>query len=305
MNIWQFGLVLSPFLLFAFGHNNTGWRTIYIMSDSSNSCFKLVDHCYSLHDVTSNWSYFIGSNTTLELLPGRYIVTENISHLVVANIKNFQLKGTSLLEGNVTISCQNGATLGFIFIHSQNVEIINIQISHCSAKLEINASLLNTTLTFYDHVRLDEYLGQDFRSCNAKVARQVPCYIFLACFGNTEMRIYQTAILHSTGIGVFSYNNKKSDLYISESLLAHNQINCVHFVVNAANSEFSLSESRIMSGQTDFSNFSSGLNLIVHFPQKRHNISLTNITFVNNIASYGNFYMHVLCHEPKCVYINI
>lgn len=232
-------------------------------SDSSNSCF--VEHCYSLQDVTSNWSYFIGSNMTLELFPGRYVITENVGHLVIANIMNFQLKGTSLLEGNVTISCQKGATLGFTFIHSKNVEILNIQISHCSAKLEINSSLLNTILTFYDYNRLQEYLRQDFRSCDAKVARQVLCYIFLACFGNTEMRIYQTAILNSTGIGVFSYNNDKSDLDISKSVLAHNQINCVHFVVEAANSTFSLSDSRIMFGQTVFSNLSSGLNLILHF----------------------------------------
>lgn len=117
------------------------------------------------------------------------MITENVGHLVIANIKNFRLKGTSLLKGNVTISCQNGATLGFTFIQNINVEISNIQISHCSAKSESNNSFLNTVLKIFDRAHLDEYLQQDFLSCDAKAARQALCYVFLACFENAGMRI--------------------------------------------------------------------------------------------------------------------
>ena len=109
-------VVLASFLSLVVGQNDTGWRTIYISSGSNSSCF--VDHCYSFQDVISNQSYFFLSNTTLELSPGKYIIIERIGHLVIANIKNFRLKGTtdSLVEESTTISCQNGATLGFFVV---------------------------------------------------------------------------------------------------------------------------------------------------------------------------------------------
>ena len=284
-------VVLTTLLLCVFAQNDTELRTIYITSDNSSSRCP-VDHCYSLEDVFNNQSYFFDSNTTLELLPGSYDITERVGQLVIANVRNFTFKGSSSVKGNVTITCLPGATFGFAFIFSHNVEISNIQISHCSAKLNLSSTLLRTINRVYDNILIRKHLEHDFESCSTKSEQHILCFSFFTSFRNTNVTIHQTSIVHSRGVGVYMYNN--SDIDISNIFLAHNEINCMIFVADAGNTYSSLSDIRIMSGQIANSfNLSSGLNLFVEVMGREHDIIITNVTLENNRAPYGNFYMSV------------
>ena len=272
--------------------NSTEWRAIYITPDGdSNSQVSCpVDHCYHLQDVVSNSPYFFDSYTTLELLPGTYDITEKVGQLVLVNAKNFTLKGSS---PNVTITCQPGATLGLTIIQSQNVEISNIQISHCSAKLQLEDS--NSELLTTYNKKLEEYLKHNLSSCDINAYSYPACYTFLASFRNKNVTIHETAILYSKGVGIFSLDSR--DLDISKSLLAYNQINCINFVLDDTYTDtaFYMSQSQIEFGQTKFYSFmfASGLNLFVHVYDKIHKIQLTNVTLTNNRGAHGNFYMAI------------
>ena len=119
---------------FCINTTQTDWRVVYIKADSDNSQVDCpVQQCHSLLNVIRNQSYYFKSNTTLELLPGNHYITRKVGHLVIANVSNFKITGSSQVKGNVTISCQPDATLGFTFLLSHNVEISNIKISKCSA----------------------------------------------------------------------------------------------------------------------------------------------------------------------------
>ena len=280
-------ILLTAFLfLGAFSQNSTE-RTIYITPDGdSASCPE--DHCYYLQDVVSNSSYFFDSYTTLELLPGMYDITEKVGQLVLVNAENFTLKGSS---SNVTITCQPGATLGLTIIQSQNVEFSDIQISHCSAKLQLEES--NSELLKTYNKQLKRHLKHNLSSCDTNANSYPACYTFLASFKNKKFTIYETAILHSKGVGIFILDSR--DLEISNSLLAYNQINCINFVFDNTDTIFNMSQSQMKFGQTkscDFE-FASGLNLFVYVDEYTHKIHLTNVTLINNRGTHGNFYMVV------------
>ena len=129
-------LLLATFSSFlsSFGQNSTDseiqQRIIYITSEESCP----VDLCYRLEDVLNNSSYFFDSYTTLELLPGEYNITEKVGQLILIEVVNFTLKGSS---PNVTITCQPGATWGLTIIKSLRVEISNVQIYKCFANLQL------------------------------------------------------------------------------------------------------------------------------------------------------------------------
>ena len=300
-------VVLTTLLLCVFAQNETELRTIYITSDNSSSQITScpVDHCYSLQDVFNNQSYIFDSYTMLELLPGSYDITERVGQLVIANVRNFTFKGSSLMKGDVTITCLPGATFGFAFILSHNVEISNIQISYCSAKLNLSSTLLRTINRVYDNILIRKHLEHDFESCNAKSEQHILCFSFFASFRNTNVTIHQTSIVYSRGVGVYMYNN--SDFDISNIFLAHNEINCMIFIADAGNTYSSLSDIKIMSGQiiANSFNLSSGLNLFVEVMGREHDVIITNITLANNRAPYGNFYMSVYFYESTSININI
>ena len=159
-------LLLAASFLNSFSQNSTDSeirkKTIYVAPEDSCP----VDHCYHLKDVLSNTSYFFDSYTTLELLPGVYNITEKVGQLVLVKVKNFTLKGSSL---NVTIICQPGATWGLTIIKSVWVEISNVQIYNCSAKLQLEGRN-NTILTAYNK-QVGQYLKYNLSSCDANVSK--------------------------------------------------------------------------------------------------------------------------------------
>ena len=273
----------------AFSHSSEG-RTVYVIPDDNDLqgltyCSCPADHCYSLQDVLSNSSYFFDSYTTLELLTGMYNITEKVGQLILVNIENFILRGSS---PNVTITCQPGATFGITIVQSQKIEISSIQISHCSAKLQLQES--SSTILKAFNEQATRYLEYNLNSCDTNGNNYPACYTSLASFRNQKVIIYKTAILHSKGVGVFNLDSGSLD--ISESLFAYNQINCINFVLDTTSTTFNMSQSQINFGQTN-SRFASGLNLFVNVRGETHSIQLTNISLANNRGVHGNFYMAV------------
>ena len=169
-----------------------------------------------------------------------------MGHVLIANVSNFKIQGSSLFIGlNAKIVCKAGAALGFTFLQNHNVGIFNVRISNCSAvkNYEVNSSKLDS---------VSSYINED---------HHILCYSFLASFLCTEIAMHNIAILHSRGVG---FSNGR--LTISKVTLAHNEVNCINFVERHARPEptFSMSDSHIMFGAMggDFS-LSSGLNLFI------------------------------------------
>ena len=262
-------------------------RIIYVTPEDSCP----VEHCFHLENILSNSSYFFDSYTTLELLPGEYNITEKVGQLVLVKVENFTFKGSS---PNVTIICQPGVTFGLSIIQSHNIEISNIQISHCSAKILLEGNNNKILKTYNEEAA--RFLEYNLSSCDTKGDRFPACYTFLGCYENKQIIINQTAILHSKGVGIFSIDT--NDLQISKTVLAYNQINCInHMWLDAVSTTFNtcISESQINFGQQHSHSFefASGLNLFVYLVTKTHKIVLNNVTLANNRGTYGNFYMEV------------
>ena len=289
-------LLLATSFLSSFGQNSTDpeiqQRTIYVTPEDSCP----VDRCYRLEDVLRNSSYFFDSYTRLELLPGEYNIIEKVGQLVLVKVKNFTLKG---LSPNVTIICQPGATWGLTIIKSVWVEISNVQIYNCSANLQLEGR--NNTILMAYNEQVGRYLEYNLSSCDVNASKGYPaCHVYLSIFKDREVTIHQTGIFYSRGVGIFSINNK--GLKISKTMLAYNQINCMHYIIiniwfNTINTTLNMSHSQINFGQIKSYSleFASGLNLFVHLNGHTHNISLTNITLTNNRGTHGNFYMSVKC----------
>ena len=285
------------------------WRTIYIIPEDGDLLVDCpVDRCYHLQDVFNNSSYFLDSYTTLELLPGMYNITEEVGQWVLIKVKNFILRGSSR---NVTvITCQSGATWGLSFVQSYQVEISNIQVHHCSAKLQLEESNNPSSANYYNK-QLRKYLRYNLSSCDADTNSFPACYAFLASFKSKKVSIHETAILHSKGVGIFSLNDGYRGLSISNTHLAYNQINCIAFVLDSTSTGFYIVQSRIEYGQLKSHNFkfAAGLNLFVRVYEKKHDIHLMDITLMNNRGAYGNFYMEVsaisLSHDREDIYVDI
>ena len=282
-------------------HNTTQpdtGRVIYITADSDTSKEDCpAEQCHSLMNVLKNQSYYFDSNTTLEILPGTYYITEKIGQLVITEVNNFKIQGSSLLNGrsNATIICQPSATLGFTFVKSVGVEISNIQFQHCSAitHSELNSSMLKNFTSRCNSVDSGNY--------------HTFCYTFLASY-RTELAIYRTAILHTKGIGLLGLGSRYLD--ISETTLAHNEVNCINFVNGDDDTSFTVSDSQIMFGGIghDF-NFSSGMTLFIGLHRGSHDVILTNLKFENNKAQCRNLYIDTNIVTPsdffETIHVNI
>ena len=225
-----------------------------------------------------------------------------MGHLVIANVSNFKITGSSQVKGNVTISCQPDATLGFTFLLSHNVEISNIKISKCSAAIypKSGSGILDLALKA-DYKNLNKYLKHNFTFCGSKHSdnqklNNTLCYVSVAAFGNIKISIHRTVILHSRGVGMFSLGNKYFNL--SESILESNEVNFITFITSNTSSTFSVSDSNIMYGRIRPTLYlASGLNLFIHLGEQSHNINITRVKFENNIAQFGNIYMVVYIHS--------
>ena len=210
-----------------------GWRTFYISPTNSNSC--PADHCYSLQDVINNQSYFIDSNTTLELMPGMYKISEKVGQLAIHQVQNFLVKQFAV-DQNVTVHCDSNATFGITVIESSNVIISGIQIIHCSAALMqlymifISGMFMLSPLQyikFHFHPYFQQWLENPL-SCDSDHAI-LPCIATVFFIDNSNVSVQRTTILHSQHIGLFTIKNNK--MSIVGSLMAYNNINGIIIIL--------------------------------------------------------------------------
>ena len=292
MYTWQKVLSLTAFFILCVSSNgDINWKSYYITPFSNRSQVGCpIDRCYSLQDVFNNHLHFFASNRRLELLPGRYDITESVGQLFVAMVRNFRLEGPPQEKGTAIIECSGNSTLGFMFVRGTNIQISNIHFSHCSATLTLVAN--NTVFDARYATALMRYLEQNFSLC--ELESHTLCYTSLASFGNVKISLDRTTISYSKGIGVLGLDNK--DFSVSNSHLVHNKVNCVNFVMDVftIGSSFNMSDSHVSSGRAEDLNLAAGVNLFVLIDRYYlHNISLTDVTLENNEAKQGNFYLFV------------
>ena len=306
MHIWQKVIALTASLtLCVFSNGDIRWRTYYITPFSNSSQIGCpVNHCYSLQDIFDNKSHFFASYTSLELLPGRYEITESVGQLVITKVSNFRIEGVQEKVGTVIIEYLRSSTLGFTFVRSENIYISNIHFSHCSANFGlVHLVTKHAALTSNVTSMFMRYLKQNLTSCI--VENHTLCYSLLVSFGNMEISLYQTTIRHSKGIGVLGVDNR--DFSILDSHLVYNEINCINFFMDVLmpGTSFGMSQSYILFGMAKHLNLASGLNLFVLTNEQSHNISLTSITLKNNIAKLGNFYLFLNINAKLNTYIDL
>ena len=280
---------------------NSKWRHFYIAPDdgaSQKSC--PVDYCYSLQDVIRNQSHFFDSNTTLELLPGRYDITERVGQLTVANVSHFVLRGSKIKQKPATtITCHQTATFGLTFVNTVDIAVSDIEIAHCCAELTENITIDATRVDDYIPSDLDPFVKQWFRGYQGycdEHSRLFPCCTTVASINSVKTEISRITVLHSKGVGILIL--RYATLHISDSLLAHCRINCLLYVSNnLVNTTTILSRNQIQFGNEGRFKLASGLNIIVAsvslVNDRFDNINASNNTFTSNVASMGNFYLLV------------
>ena len=187
----------------------SGRRTFYISPGKSDLQVNCpADQCYSLQDVISNQSYFFDSYTTLELMPGRYNITEKVGQLVIDQVQNVLVKRSVVGQKyNVTIQCDSNATFGITIIGSSNVTISGLQIIHCSAALSQKQRNYMVHYNIGGHYPvLRRYLKQWFDnkiSCDSELMI-LPCIATIFFIDNLEVTMQQTIILRSQHVGLFT-----------------------------------------------------------------------------------------------------
>lgn len=300
------------------GQCDLTWRHLYVRPGDDASRERCpTDRCYPLHDVIKNQSYFFTSNTTLELMPGRYDITEKVGQLEIVNISHFILKGSKI--NSSMIYCQKNATFGFTFANIVDVEISDIQISHCCAQSIANITIDDTEIdnsTMYSTIKSEikasnrQWLNAYQGSCDA--LNIFPCCITIAIIDIGKISMHQTTVLYSKGVGILILRH--TSLNISDSILAHSSINCIIYLSNSLkNTSTTLSSNHMLIGREHSFNLASGLNIIsvsISLISNRFDrINVKNNTFMNNSAPKGNFYLQIYrgaeCHNLAGVKIAI
>ena len=143
----------------------------------------------------------------LELMPGRYDITEKVGQLEIVNVSHFILKGSQI--NLIMIYCQKNATFGFTFANIHDIVVSDIQISHCCAQLTANFTINATQVdnyTMYEIVisEIDasnrQWLNAYQGSCNAQNCFKIPCCTTIATIDNGKISLHQTTVLHSKGL---------------------------------------------------------------------------------------------------------
>ena len=303
------------------------WRTFYVLpSKSSDTISCPADHCYSLQDVINNQSFFFDSNTTLELMPGRYNITEKVGQVIIYQVQNLLVK-QSVVNQNVTIHCDSNTTFGLTVVGSSNVTISGLEIVHCSAAF----TYMNLIKNMLHNVHYEYILSQYFQqwldhpnSCDLE-SLILPCIATIFLIDNPEVTMQHTAILHSQHIGLFTVKNGL--MVIVSSLMAYNNINCISYVntnmhtpLDGAYETIIIESSFLFGRATNVSDsLASGLNIFLlvdtlYVREKRANaataqavyglidhkrqpstsyVKVLNTSFVNNQGHHGNFYLVV------------
>ena len=256
----------------------------FIIPEVNESC--QAGQCYTIQNVISNQSFFLTSNTYMELLPGRHTITERYGHLIIKNIKNFTLQGSKL--GNVSIWCRSNATFGLTIVNSANITVSHLYIGYCAARREIHS-----VYTYTLHVPgskkphpTDEYLDCWLNSCSATVHQLLLQAAIIIQQNKGMILINHVNVTHSTGVGILAIEN--SQLIVLNGLFTYNQFNCI-FYQNGG--KLDLVKNFVISGGQSHINLSSGMNIIGHHITDDIKVNVSELWLQNNEGIYGNFYL--------------
>ena len=256
---------------------------IFYISPSTNlqSICSSANNCYTLQDVIKNQSYFIASDTVLELLPGTHHITEQVGNLVINHVSNFILKGsnasnssqTGINSNVVSILCHLNTSIGLTFRHSTQITISGIHIKNCGAKLTEDAEDVSSFKKLESGEPQFCHYVDDWEEYIP-----IPCYGTIFSFYGNGMIIQTTLITNSKGVGIFTYHSYS--LRMINSHITHNLINCMFL---SPYGETSFVDTKIMHGYQTIYNLTAGIYILGTYP--RFTVIFTDVTLLNNEGS--------------------
>ena len=262
------------------------WRIFYIAPSANLQPTCSANNCHSLEDVIKNQSYFIASDTVLELLPGKHQIKENIGNLVINSVSNFILKGsnTSVDSSNnhsnssvASIVCLFNGSFGLILKQCRQITISGIHIKDCGTKLT------TSTLDESGFRKLEPEEPQFCLFTNDWEYVPIPCYGTVVSLYGSGLIVQKTVITNSKGVGIFMYHS--NDLSILSSHIAYNVINCM---LLSPYGDTSFIDSKIMYGHQNHFNLMAGIYILGTY--QRFAVNIINVTLFDN---KGGFYLKV------------
>ena len=239
--------------------------------------------CYSLQYVLSHHELFFVSNTTIELMPGQYVVNESFGNILIESIEHFTMTRINSNRSNtssaITIYCDQYGTLGLYFLNVTNVTVSSIHLSYCNGDTP-NGRVAQLFQVNHDNV-LDNF---EMNKCT------------LAFFSSSNIVVSNMTLDYSDVIGLLTlgvYNN----FQLSECTISHNKVNIIVVTKNHSDSmhEYKITNSWIAYGNASNGDIASGINILfAHKSVGNIRLLLQNITLVDNRAQEGNLLIAIV-----------
>ena len=237
--------------------------------------------CYSLQHVLTHHELFFRSNTTIELLPGEYVVNETFGNIEVEGIEHFTMVGAHERDDTTmsTIYCTKYGKLGFYFINVNDVSINSISFSYCNGHkpnemvIELTESII---FSFVERIDIN-------------ILRQ--CTVVLVTSSNISLS--KVTIDHSYGVGLLVLG-VRNNFQLSHSSLSHNIVNCMIITKDLQNSsvsthKYAITDSQFAHGNVSEKHLASGLSvLFAHEGISNIHVTLSGVVLLNNSTSEGN-----------------
>ena len=121
----------SIYIAISFSAVATATRTLYVKPSIATACQHTP--CYAFSDVLQNPSQYLASGTTVFFLAGVHEISYDKGQVVIANVNNLALVGSSSGVGqpHSRLWCKN--TFGLTFINSSNISMSYLSIEECGA----------------------------------------------------------------------------------------------------------------------------------------------------------------------------
>ena len=238
----------------------------YIMpnewTDSSN-----CSDCHTLSEWIKSGTSPFTSDTTVVLLPGLHLINTTINWYLIKNINSLVLTG----QGEATIECLH--QFGFEFRRIKNITVSHVQFRSCGLinTLIINVPVtINSTLLLLNHQNisiLDVNITYGGITVAVNVYREQKFKVQFKRISmvRSHFQIYDATHRYNLFDGMFPM-----DMYVSNSMFQGSNIK-----ISILSSKGSLELRMILVEQ--ITSFLPALKVY-----KLSNISLTNVTFMNN-----------------------
>ena len=241
---------------------------------------------FTLQEVLQNYEMFFTSNTKLQLFPGIHEVSESFGSVIVKDIYNFAIVGTSCISDSDTTSqiicseveCIGNSSLGFSFMNSSNITVSKFHFSKCgAATLQLENDLKSLKLLYEYDIATDHELQTFFESIN-KVCNT---FVILATYpGN--ITVENMTFKHPTKsacfatIGVTNLSIRYSKFWIKCFILTLDSLGS-HRLVN--DQTFTLSDLSFMPSLENIDG--NGLHIEFHQAFDSVEVFLERATFQN------------------------